>query len=214
MISLQLVEDFALKDLQFEWDRDDGRNKQGKQESWACGRDLPTQRSEPTPAFVETHDDIAVQIENKNAPEKAEGDGRRSGLKHGPECIAAGETRQDGGQDNRRTDPSIGIMFGGAVPRAQNRHIGSRTKPEEPLQAVRSGQRDRWERTHMYGALWSHRSTFRDGSVIWSKCSWTSRITFCVLDEVLRCVGAASTAPAPERALPHPSSRDQPARSR
>src|SRR5215475_2662056 len=133
MISLQLVEDFALKDLQFEWDRDDGRNKQGEQESWACGRYLAAKRSEPAPAFVETHDDIAVQIENKYAPEKAEGYGRRRGLKHGPECVAAGETRQDGGQDNRRTDPSIGIVFCGAVPRAQNRHIGSRTKPEELL---------------------------------------------------------------------------------
>src|SRR5262247_4522295 len=121
--------------------------------SWACGRYLSEKRAEPAPAFVETHDDIAVQIENEYAPEYAEGDGIRIGLKHGPERVAAGETRQDGGQENRRTDPSIGVVFCGAVPRAQNRHIGSRTKPEEPLHEVRSWQRDRRERTHVHGYL-------------------------------------------------------------
>ena len=89
VISFKLVDDFFLKYFQFQWDSDDGGDKQCEQESRACGSYLSEKRSEPAPAFVETHDDIAVQIENEYAPEDAEAYGRRRGLKHSPERVAA-----------------------------------------------------------------------------------------------------------------------------
>src|SRR5262249_37624550 len=68
------------------------------------------------------------------------------------------ETRQDGSQENRCPDPSIGVVVCGAVPRAQNRHIGARTQPEESLHEARSWQRNRRKRTHVSGDLWTHLS--------------------------------------------------------
>src|SRR5262249_23949039 len=110
VIALQPVEDFSLEYFEFQWDRDDGGDQHGEHEAWAGGRELAAKRSEAGPAVAETHDDRAVQIENEYAPEEAEADGIWSGLKHGPERVAPGETRQDGGQDNRRTDPRIDVV--------------------------------------------------------------------------------------------------------
>src|SRR6266568_3077380 len=63
---LKLVYDFSLKYFQFQWDSDDGCYKQCEQESRACCSYLSEKSSEPAPSFVDTHDDVAVQIENED----------------------------------------------------------------------------------------------------------------------------------------------------